>query len=571
MFDDKCVKTKSLNFTRLLPIVIGIFLLLGLFFSVSLISKSGTSLFELRKKASVPLGDATLTLVTDSAQRYVGDVFPVKIYLNTHGNPISGIGLKLSYPFSGTSPELEVLDSDLNASNVQIKSHASELDSNFVTNVNYVYRQPATNGTVFIDLGITNASVSGFMNTTDQLLAEIVFKANRVTTKSIVHDPDGSQIIKKADPPMDILRTINPLDITVLADTAAPTVTITGGPAQNETISTPSATFTWRGIDNPARASDSAIPLLYAYQLDNSAWSAFTTATTATAALTHGAHIFRIKAKDPTGNLSTPTAPGSLRNFTVNLLPPAISGITPNHGPAGTVVTITGSNFGTVKRAVKFGAVTVPAASITSWTDREIVVKSPANGDGSVVITLPTPTRTSNTDKTFTLETKVKLVFNFDGITQDRGTRPVTVAVKRGTVYSQEFTGSATWNSAESAYEVTIGPLTPFTAATDYSISLKDGSRLRRRFTKLVLTKGILNIHKKKAAADKLWVADFNNDNKLTIEDFGLIMSKITQLSTTVTDALKPFDLDGDGYLKIDDVSRLLTNFTALEKLGDPE
>src|SRR6185436_3297161 len=72
------------------------------------------------------------------------------------------------------------------------------------------------------------------------------------------------------------------------------------------------------------QATDNITPqnqIVYATQLDNNAYSAYAPWTTTSSTVTYnnlsgGAHVFRVKAKDLSGNESVPTAPTSLRNFT---------------------------------------------------------------------------------------------------------------------------------------------------------------------------------------------------------------------------------------------------------------
>jgi YD repeat-containing protein len=74
--------------------------------------------------------------------------------------------------------------------------------------------------------------------------------------------------------------------------------------------------------------------------------------------------------------------------LTVTPLPvPAISSVSPVSGPAGTAVTISGSNFGATRGS---GSVTFngTAAGITSWGDTSIVAAVPAlTASGSIVVT----------------------------------------------------------------------------------------------------------------------------------------------------------------------------------------
>jgi hypothetical protein len=74
-------------------------------------------------------------------------------------------------------------------------------------------------------------------------------------------------------------------------------------------------------------------------------------------------------------------------SFTVTV-PPSITSLSPTAGPVGTVVTMTGSNFGATQGAstIKFNGTT---ATPTSWSATSIVVPVPAAATtGNVVITV---------------------------------------------------------------------------------------------------------------------------------------------------------------------------------------
>jgi IPT/TIG domain len=71
---------------------------------------------------------------------------------------------------------------------------------------------------------------------------------------------------------------------------------------------------------------------------------------------------------------------------------PTITSISPASGPAGTVVTITGTGF-TGATSVKFG--TVNSASLTPISDTQIKVASPVGVVGTVDVTVTTPGGTS--------------------------------------------------------------------------------------------------------------------------------------------------------------------------------
>jgi hypothetical protein len=75
--------------------------------------------------------------------------------------------------------------------------------------------------------------------------------------------------------------------------------------------------------------------------------------------------------------------------------PPTITSISPTSGPAGTLVTINGSNFGATQGSsfVSFGTT---QASINSWSDTQIIAVAPSGLSGTVPVTVTTTAGTSN-------------------------------------------------------------------------------------------------------------------------------------------------------------------------------
>jgi len=100
----------------------------------------------------------------------------------------------------------------------------------------------------------------------------------------------------------------------VTVDNTPPDTQITGGPSG--TITVTSATFTFTGTDGLTPPAS----LEFAWRLDGGAFSAFSSATSATFTnLAEGAHSFEVKARDQAGNEdATPAS----RSFTVSLGPP---------------------------------------------------------------------------------------------------------------------------------------------------------------------------------------------------------------------------------------------------------
>lgn len=96
---------------------------------------------------------------------------------------------------------------------------------------------------------------------------------------------------------------------TVIVDNTPPDTQITGGPV--DTVSEPSATFTFAGMDNLSPAAG----LAFAWRLDGGAFTPFAAMASATlSGLGAGSHAFEVKARDQAGNEDPSPA---RRSFTV--------------------------------------------------------------------------------------------------------------------------------------------------------------------------------------------------------------------------------------------------------------
>jgi hypothetical protein len=108
---------------------------------------------------------------------------------------------------------------------------------------------------------------------------------------------------------MDQAQNAGTASRTVIVDNTPPDTQITGGPV--DTVSEPSATFTFAGTDNLTAAAG----LAFAWRLDEGAFTPFAAVTSATlAGLGAGAHAFEVKARDQAGNEDPSPA---RRTFTV--------------------------------------------------------------------------------------------------------------------------------------------------------------------------------------------------------------------------------------------------------------
>jgi hypothetical protein len=107
----------------------------------------------------------------------------------------------------------------------------------------------------------------------------------------------------------------------------------------------------------------------------------------------------QVKVKVPTGasgaiNLSVTTGGGKSNLLAFKIIP-KITKISPTSGTPGTVVTITGTGFGTTRGTsyITFGTTKVTA--YVSWSNTTVKVKVPATGRGAKLVKVTTPGGTS--------------------------------------------------------------------------------------------------------------------------------------------------------------------------------
>ena len=146
-----------------------------------------------------------IKVIQDSVDHTVGELFSVAISINTGGRAISSVTWRISYPYSGTTPELNVVD--------PIGTQATQIvpltpftgATDWTFSVNSVSR---ANGQVTIDFAAVNTSTAGYTSNVDVPMARIYFKANRlpaVNPTQLTFDPLQTKMLSKTTPLTDIL------------------------------------------------------------------------------------------------------------------------------------------------------------------------------------------------------------------------------------------------------------------------------------------------------------------------------------------------------------------------------
>src|SRR3989344_5765183 len=88
-------------------------LVIGLISAIVLVQKNQ----DIRERASVSLGEAYLKLEPATGTYYEGATFQGSITIGGSSTAISSVTFQLSYPYTGSTPELEIVDPNGNPSN----------------------------------------------------------------------------------------------------------------------------------------------------------------------------------------------------------------------------------------------------------------------------------------------------------------------------------------------------------------------------------------------------------------------------------------------------------------------
>ena len=185
------MKTKN----YLLLILGGAVILLGLVTALTSSQKPQ----EIRKKAAVTEGTATISLSPSGGTYMLSQSFQVKIRFDSKNTPISAITVRLTYPFSGDTPEIV-------ASDLQINSQLTE--AGWTCPIKDIYPDPEMK-IIKIDISCLYLSTSGFTSSGENTLASFNLTANQLPHANPItlsFDPQETKIISKEEA-KDILAT----------------------------------------------------------------------------------------------------------------------------------------------------------------------------------------------------------------------------------------------------------------------------------------------------------------------------------------------------------------------------
>lgn len=547
-------------------------LLLILFLGTGfLLIKSSQTPKDVRTRASVPSGSATLDFTTLPAISpfQIGQTFTTSINLAPIAPlRISAVQLHLSYPFTATQPELQIQDADPAATGVQIAGGDTPLT--IVTN-SVVVDQTAK--VVSIDLaGYYNPTTYplGYPVSGNTSLAKINFLAQSNTTgRTLSFGPTLTKVIRKTDA-VDILSTPTAtVTYIVTLDTTPPTCQITipvNGTLQN--TRTVSATFT--GSDNRTIVSN----LLYSWKLDrvggiSGAWSNYSNlAASSLTNLADGTYTLLAKTKDEAGNESAVAS----STFTIDGTPPitSITSTVPGENqtinvPAATI-TFTGSDNRTPLSDLLFSWKLDTGSTLGSWSAYNSATTAVLTNleSGSYTFSVKAKDQSGNQGlsalRRFTVQLPLSktLLLKFQNIdSQSRRTNKNVILTLKNTTFSQTVNFAS---GADGTYtgQVTFPPTITF---GQYDILVRGPSHLQKKFA-ISLTSGVSAFNWTATpllAGDITGEPDNTQDNIIDVSDLGLIISVFNPTGSVVAGTAA--DLNDDGKVDVSDLGLLISNF----------
>lgn len=166
---------------------------------------------EIRKKASVPGGQATLSISPQSGTYQVGGTIPVNIFFNTHGVTISAVALRITYPYSGNSPKVVPANISINQALLSTGDWSCPIKT-----------ISPEGGQVKIDIACVNTNPAGYSNNNDTLLASFNLEIQDI--------PTPNPVVLSFDPNLSVISQKDNAQDTLLTPASRGTYTITSQP-----------------------------------------------------------------------------------------------------------------------------------------------------------------------------------------------------------------------------------------------------------------------------------------------------------------------------------------------------
>ncbi|MFH1841128.1 MAG: hypothetical protein ABH807_03180 [Candidatus Shapirobacteria bacterium] len=209
---------------------------LALFLLVALSIPLATGLIkqrqEIRKQAASDSGTGTIRLDPAMITKHPGDFFDVAIKFKTGDTEtatISSLTIRLTYPYTGATPELDIVGPDGNPVNQITPNPSLMAGGDWSMPIKSVTR---ANNFVTIDIAALNTNIAGYRSINEATLTTLRFKINRATANPIIltFDTTESKMMTKTEPITDILKIPANATYTLTDAETPPTPTTTASP-----------------------------------------------------------------------------------------------------------------------------------------------------------------------------------------------------------------------------------------------------------------------------------------------------------------------------------------------------
>jgi hypothetical protein len=156
----------------------------------------------------------------------------------------------------------------------------------------------------------------------------------------------------------------------------------------------------------------------------------------------------------------------------------------------------------------------------------------------------------------------VKFKVRFQGVVGSVTGKGVSLILRQGEVAVYSFTNISVSASSGGVYLGRVEGVNPGV----YDFYVKGEAHLIRKFPELIVETGENSFD---FSQELLLAGDFDGNNKINVNDVGVLSSKITLPAQVVDASSQIFDLDGNGKIGPSDMDLLLSNYQGLEVAGE--
>jgi len=189
---------------------------------------------------------------------------------------------------------------------------------------------------------------------------------------------------------------------------------------------------------------------------------------------------------------------------------------------------------------------------------RQLLIKEAAN-ISIPILTKPTPTPSPTPgpdagSATFTVR--------FQGISSAAAEKVLRITFNQGDTAVYSFTNIPMSASPGGTYSGKINGINPGA----YDVHIRGEAHLLRKFPNISIVTGQNTLD---FTSKILLAGDFDGDNRINVNDVGILSANIKSPPAMVDPSNRLFDVDGSGLIDNSDLDIVLSNYKGLEVLGE--